>query len=159
LKVNYLSNNNLKFAAMTLVFVYGSLLSGLFNHHVLFNSNPKFISKGITLKPFFMTAGSIENYPFLTEEPLNDAQISNQIIGEIYEVNYDGMKLLDELEEYPHVYDRKEIEILNIETNTLMPCFVYFLVNHEISSQIKESFSITYFDVSNGDFKNYLQLS
>ncbi|CAD6187992.1 unnamed protein product [Caenorhabditis auriculariae] len=101
-----------------LVFVYGTLKSGEPNHHVMSATagTHRFISNGTTVDKFPLIISTQFNIPFLLHKPGE----GNKIEGEVYEV--DGVKLavLDELEAYPTLYDRKEIKIkLSADGNTV----------------------------------------
>ena len=79
-----------------LVFVYGSLKSGYFNHSLL--SNAEFISNHITEAKF--TLVNLGRYPAV----LCNGKTSIQ--GEIYCINKATFFALDKLEGYPDFYDR-----------------------------------------------------
>ena len=83
-----------------LVFVYGSLKRGFYNHGLLENS--EFISEYKTGANF--TLLDLIAYPAV----LNEGTTS--IKGEIYRVNENTFKQLDQLEGYPRFYDRIVIE-------------------------------------------------
>ncbi len=145
---------------MTLVFVYGSLLKDLSNHHIFFRAGTaKFISRGMTLETgrFYLTARGDLEYPYMTEDPFDESQNPRRVFGEIYEVNDRCLyEALDVLEEYPEYFDRRKIEIIS-ETaeETTISCFAYFLVSASIIDRIKSSFGVDYFDVPNGDWRQY----
>lgn len=79
-----------------LVFVYGSLKSGYFNHHLL--SNAEFISPHITEAEF--TLIDLGRYPAVL------CNGTTSIQGEIYSINKTIFLALDKLEGYPEYYDR-----------------------------------------------------
>lgn len=90
-KVNNRSLNSM------FVFVYGSLLAGLSNHHIMTLGKGKFISLGKTVDKYYLTARGDYEYPYLTLSTMNPLQVNNHILGEIYEIDENCLKLLDEL--------------------------------------------------------------
>lgn len=148
-----------------LVFVYGSLLSGLSNHHVMAAAKGTFISVGRTMGLYHLTARGDMQYPYLTNTPLSPQQMANRIIGEVYEVDETGLKVLDELEEYPVYYNRHMVDIQKLttasssdtnQTSEILKCYAYFLESQSILMAIRNGFGVTYFDVLNGDWKDHL---
>lgn len=79
-----------------LVFVYGSLKAGHFNHSLL--SNADFISIHRTEAVFTMV--NLGAYPAVL------CNGSTSIQGEIYGIDYATLIALDKLEGYPEYYDR-----------------------------------------------------
>ena len=84
------------------VFVYGTLKKGYSNHHFLLDAS--FIGQGRTQNKYTMYADSI---PYVCEQPQ-----TSYIYGELYLVNDDILQALDQLEEHPFFYERKEISVL-----------------------------------------------
>lgn len=131
-----------------------------------------FIGAGKTIKFYYLTARGDKQYPYLTNITLSShqkhPQVCNRIVGEIYEVNEDGLSTLDVLEEYPIYYNRHMIGIQNLSstnadqvssdviTMNTIQCYAYFLENKDILATIRHEFNINYFDVANGDWKQYL---
>lgn len=116
-----------------LVFVYGTLLSGLRNHRCL--EGTTYIGKASTLENFVMYAHS--GYPAIVEPQGKDAGYT--IFGEVYEVNDRVLMMLDHLEGYDpespktSLYQRSSIEVKindNIEG-------VYVYVQKRIPSSMK----------------------
>lgn len=95
------------------VFVYGTLKTGEPNYKVLSETDGeyRFISSGTTVEKFPLVVGTKYNIPFL----LDDAGNGNNIEGEMYEVCEKKLKVLDELEAYPTLYDRKKVEVSQIK--------------------------------------------
>ncbi|KAJ3443941.1 gamma-glutamylaminecyclotransferase [Anaeramoeba flamelloides] len=87
-----------------LIFVYGSLLSGHYN-------NKKFLQK---VKPICKTEikansyvmFSLGKYPGVCRIFQQDQKGYGTIKGEIYQINHETLKLLDELEGHPDWYKR-----------------------------------------------------
>lgn len=87
------------------VFVYGTLKKGEPNHYWLTNQEngfAQFISSGKTETKFPLIIATKYNIPFL----LNVPETGHNVYGEIYSVDEEMMKNLDDLEDYPELYDR-----------------------------------------------------
>lgn len=87
------------------VFVYGTLKKGEPNHFYFTtktNGFAKFVCDGKTVKKFPLIIASKYNVPFLMNVP----ETGYNITGEIYSVDDMMFGHLDELEDYPLLYDR-----------------------------------------------------
>lgn len=87
------------------VFVYGTLKRNEPNHNWLTESSngfAKHICNGSTRDLFPLIIATKFNIPFL----LNLPGTGHKINGEIYTVDEKMLKNLDELEDYPKLYDR-----------------------------------------------------
>lgn len=106
------------------VFVYGTLKTGEPNHHVMSETDGEysFISKATTQDKFPLVVGTKYNIPFL----LDQAGQGNNIEGELYEVCEKKLEVLDELEAYPTLYDRKLIEV-KLFNGSVDHAFIYLL--------------------------------
>lgn len=110
-----------------LVFVYGTLMSGLPNNYLL--STSEFIGKAITKNKMLLTA---EGIPFL-----NDLIEDSNIEGEVYSVTEDVLATLDKLEgyrgrNYINFYERSAIDvILKDKKKTELDCWVYIQNDHD----------------------------
>jgi gamma-glutamylcyclotransferase (GGCT)/AIG2-like uncharacterized protein YtfP len=82
-----------------LVFVYGTLRSGEINSQLLAEAN--FCGTHRTSPRFRML--DLGDYPGVIEPG------TSAITGEIYRVNPQQLRQLDQLEEYPQLYTRKQI--------------------------------------------------
>lgn len=92
------------------VFVYGTLKNGQPNHYWLTDTNngaAHLIGNGTTQTKFPLIIASQYNVPFLLCAP----GTGHYINGEIYSVDERMMQHLDELEDYPQLYDRTKIDI------------------------------------------------
>lgn len=104
-----------------LVFVYGTLLSGMRNHTIL--RNAEFKGGGVTADRFSLFAHAA--YPAITLEK------RNHIEGELYEVDEHIMKRLDYLEGYdpeniePSLYERKLTSVVDRNGNEVQ-AWVYY---------------------------------
>lgn len=87
------------------VFVYGTLKKEQPNHYWLTNASngfARFVCSGETDDLFPLLVATKFNVPFL----LNKPGVGHAISGEIYEVDTAMLHNLDDLEDYPQLYDR-----------------------------------------------------
>jgi len=85
------------------LFVYGTLRRGEENHGVL--ANARLIESRVALLGYEML--SLGAYPGII------ARAGATATGELYEVPRDDLAALDELEDYPELYDRRWVELAN----------------------------------------------
>lgn len=122
-----------------IVFVYGSLLSGLHNHRVL--AGAKALGAAQTAGLYQMR--DLGYYPGVVYPGQLDHCCA--IRGEIYEVDDDGLKRLDLLEGHPHFYRR---ELIRAEGDgCLWQVWMYVLQGDRRGHPI----------VHGGDWKAYLK--
>ena len=147
------------------VFVYGSLLSNLRNHHVLtdLNQNARLISGNCrTVEMFYLTGLKSNEYPYLSEIPLHKSQVSHQITGELYEVSSQALDTLDEFEEHPIEYQRSLIEVEDLSTRcddahgSKLVANVYLLKNELKIAEAKSLFESKFVIVDGGDWRSHL---
>jgi len=81
------------------VFVYGTLLRGEVNHHLL--TAARFLGEHRTEPRFTLLV--LGAYPGLV------ARGDTAVQGEVYAVDAAGLRRLDQLEDYPRLYDRRLI--------------------------------------------------
>lgn len=92
------------------VFVYGTLKKGEPNHFYLTtktNGFAEYVCDGKTAEKFPLIVATQYNVPFL----LNVPKTGHNIFGEIYSVDDSMFGHLDELEDYPLLYDRHIINV------------------------------------------------
>ena len=88
------------------VFVYGSLLRGLHNHHLL-RSARRVKAPTCTASSEFVLLDSREGYPFaVSGERAREGDARSRLVGEVYEVSDAELERLDELENHPNWYLR-----------------------------------------------------
>jgi gamma-glutamylaminecyclotransferase len=87
----------------TRVFVYGSLLYGMGNHHII--GEAKFIRKAETGDRVWMML-DLGAFPGVRPAPPG---VGCSVKGEVYEVCEATFKALDRLEGYPNFYGRQEV--------------------------------------------------
>ena len=97
-----------------LVFVYGTLMNGKRNHHLLKTST--FIDNG-SLEGFFWF--DLGTYPGIAKSKYN-----SKVIGEVYKVDKQTMDKLDELEEVGYLYNKEEINV-TLYNGQIVKAFVY----------------------------------
>jgi gamma-glutamylaminecyclotransferase len=106
---------------MHLLFVYGSLKSGLSNHRRLAGAaclDGRASAEGYGLVRY------VAGYPALVEAPGRTAQ------GEVYVVQTDVLEELDEFEECPSVYTRKAISV-KLSDGSTREVFAYLAAQPE----------------------------
>lgn len=112
----------------TKVFVYGTLKRGGIYHHYIPNED-KFLSTAITKEKYKLFA--CEECPFLIEET---NEKSYQVYGEIFEVSEETIIKLDELEEVPDMYYKKNITVLD-STGNEQTIVTYFYHPHLLTKE------------------------
>lgn len=85
----------------TLVFVYGTFLSGERNHHVL--GGARFVGESATRPEFHLV--DLGTYPALVPGGRTSVR------GELYAVSTVLLQLLDEVEDHPDYYRRTELAL------------------------------------------------
>lgn len=83
------------------VFVYGTLLEGEVNHHVL--RGARCVGRGRTLAAFELV--DLGPYPGLVDGG------SRSVVGEVYEVDCETLRTLDHFEDHPRLYRRTTITL------------------------------------------------
>ena len=153
------------------VFVYGSLLSNLGNHHILLDLNleAKLISdQCVSVDKFYLTGLKSNEYPYLSEVSLQKGQVACRIRGELYEVSNDALMKLDWFEEHPVEYFRSMIKVeyfarelegkSDSELNlSVQSANVYLLKNEERIAAAREDFESKFVLVNGGDWKSHLK--
>ncbi|XP_075994073.1 gamma-glutamylaminecyclotransferase-like [Genypterus blacodes] len=95
---------------MTHVFVYGTLKKGQPNHYRLFdkaNGEAEFLASASTSEKFPLVIAGEYNIPFLLNLPGQGQQVQ----GEIYRVDQQMLRYLDELESVPSMYQRTVVKL------------------------------------------------
>jgi gamma-glutamylcyclotransferase (GGCT)/AIG2-like uncharacterized protein YtfP len=118
------------------VFVYGTLMRGFNNNHLL--SSAEYIEKASTEKEYKLVASGI---PFLTEQPGN-----SYVLGELYRVDDNVLGLLDELENHPNWYERKKINVIT-EVGDKVEAWAYFMPDRHVPGSAQE--------IVNGSYSDY----
>lgn len=150
------------------LFVYGSLMSKLGNHHILSGLSPEvrlLSDQCVSVERFYLSGLKSNEYPYLSEVPLHPDQLSNCIQGELYEVSTDALSKLDEFEEHPVEYLRSIIEVIDISNGVqdnqgskyeIIETNVYLLKNEERIEQARAAFDTKFVVVNKGDWREHL---
>lgn len=102
------------------VFVYGTLKKGKHNHWYLEDSD--YLGRGKTKEKYnYSKSGGL---PKVTKES-GDGDL--RIRGELYEINKDVLRCIDELESHPNLYKREKVDI--IINGSIKKAWCYFY-NH-----------------------------
>ena len=104
-----------------LVFVYGSLKKGFYNHS-LFLANSKFLSNAETVAKYPLVTASRYNLVFLLNKPGQ----GHNVKGEVYEVDDVTLAQLDRLEEVPVLYSKLLITV-KTESGSELEAIAYLL--------------------------------
>lgn len=106
--------------ASHLIFVYGTLMQGHGNHGIIAREQHQFIGKGRTVHPFHM-----RNYGSAFPVVIKEGNPRAQVVGEIFSINDDTLKMLDRLESNGHMYQREFVDISH-PTRGYYQCEMYF---------------------------------
>ncbi|XP_006879447.1 PREDICTED: gamma-glutamylaminecyclotransferase [Elephantulus edwardii] len=122
---------------MTQVFVYGTLKRGQPNHQVMLdraNGTATFQGRGHTVEPYPLVIAGEHNIPRL----LNLPGRGHCVAGEIYAVDEQMLRFLDEFECCPDMYQRTQVKVEVLEwegdsssleempgARRTLQCFVY----------------------------------
>ena len=123
------------------VFTYGTLKQGYWNHKRLL-SEATFLGETSTVDSFYLINVGFPIALLGETLPKDSKHLAYPVVGEVYEITPDILKNLDRLENYPRLYDRKEVLLLNG-----MTALMYFMctkdkkfeaVSHESSCNLEE---------------------
>ena len=117
-----------------LLFTYGTLMRNCGNHHII--KGAKFISEA-TVKGFKMY--SMGSFPFCMQ-----AEETDIVKGEVFEIDEDLFRGCDRLEGYPRFYNR-----VNVTTEEGHEVWIYFI---DSSSRDNEHYPAGYPLVESGDW-------
>ncbi len=114
------------------IFVYGTLMTGYNNNHLL--STGKLIAKAKTSEKYVMyTMGHGEDYNGGKGVPfVNNSDHISQIYGELWEIDNSVISSIDELEGAPNWYSRQTIDIddlSDVSNNQLIRADIYMNFN------------------------------
>jgi gamma-glutamylaminecyclotransferase len=116
------------------VFVYGSLKKGKKLHHYL--KNARFLGYAQTVYKYPMILSKNGWYPYLLDKKNRGYFIK----GEVYEINYNLLKILDRLEEVPRYYKRKKI-VVNLNGKKIEAfCYFYAGVKKFVKKELMDEF-------------------
>ena len=148
---------NTSLSNASLVFVYGSLLTGLGNHRCMLRAEGQFVSECVSVDDINMY--SLGGFPMVS---LTNTDQGQKIIGEIYMVSSAGVTgPLDGLEGYPSFYNRTQVPVTlstaatlidvdgitnTFEAGEVIPAWIYHIEDRDTSH---------YSMVPNGDWYSY----
>uniref|UniRef100_A0A3B4G4K8 Gamma-glutamylaminecyclotransferase n=1 Tax=Pundamilia nyererei TaxID=303518 RepID=A0A3B4G4K8_9CICH len=95
---------------MTRVFVYGTLKKGQPNNYRMFDSNngkAEYLGSAFTSQKYPLVITTEDNIPFL----LNIPGQGHRVHGEIYKVDDQMLKFLDDFESVPTLYQRTVVQL------------------------------------------------
>ncbi|KAK0418113.1 hypothetical protein QR680_013376 [Steinernema hermaphroditum] len=107
------------------IFVYGTLKRGEPNEEVLTDTGTgqfELLGKATTLPKYPLVVASKYNIPFCLKEPGK----GHRIVGEVYNIDADKLKALDELEAHPTFYCREIIEV-EMASGEVKEAWIYLL--------------------------------
>ncbi|XP_007198636.3 gamma-glutamylaminecyclotransferase [Balaenoptera acutorostrata] len=109
---------------MAHVFVYGTLKTGQPNHRVLLegaHGRAAFRGWGRTVEPYPLVIAGQRNIPRL----LNLPGQGRRVAGEVYAVDEQMLRFLDEFEGCPDMYQRTRVTVAVEGAGGTLQCFVY----------------------------------
>lgn len=104
------------------VFVYGTLKRGGSNHHWL--AQAVCLGESVTCERYALYQGA-DPWPHMAED-----EACYPVEGELYAVTSAELARLDELEECPQLYERKQIDV-QMATGNVTRAWAYFSVQPE----------------------------
>ena len=122
------------------VMVYGSLMEGKSNHAYMQSAQGEFIERVVSKEDSYDMYAINNSFPAIVEGG------SSKFAGELYAVTGEGIVyVLDYLEGYPTLYDRKIIEVQGVESKQTYKAVVYIMSQDYANSMgVKESDRITF---------------
>jgi gamma-glutamylaminecyclotransferase len=111
-----------------LVFVYGSLRSGLYNNYLL--ATDKYVGEFRTTQKYTMIGLKSRAFPFLLPEKIEGIPWL-PTRGEVYEVSQETLDRLDSLEGHPNWYTRERVVVQSCDTAENLEAFVYLMKDAE----------------------------
>ncbi len=125
------------------VFVYGTLMTGMRNHHRLVDGNALLIEKSAhTLGTISMKSRETDNgyrVPIVMKESADHPLAI--VIGEVYEINSKLLSTLDMFEGHPDVYEREKAFVQ--VGNRFEEMWMYIYVAELPANASQESITIT----------------
>jgi gamma-glutamylaminecyclotransferase len=110
-----------RIAAMPMLFVYGSLRRGMSHHHHM--NGQRFVATARSAVKFTIEQLTFEGVPG-SYPRAQESDEGEHLQGEIFEVDAVALQLLDNYEEYPALYDRREFAFIT-EAGEKIPALMY----------------------------------
>jgi gamma-glutamylaminecyclotransferase len=95
--------------SMPLLFVYGSLRRGMSHHHHL--QGQRFVASARSAGKFAIEHLTFEGIPG-SYPRAQESDEGEYLTGEIFEIDAGTLQALDNYEEYPTLYDRREFDFI-----------------------------------------------
>ncbi len=122
------------------------------------NIHFRLIGDGETKDDFYMASLTCNSYPIITNEKIDSFQTPTKIKGEIYEVDEETLKKIDNFESHPTYYTRHLITIVMESTEDFeltVDAYCYIVINQNVINDIKKFFRYTWDTINCGDFRKY----
>jgi gamma-glutamylaminecyclotransferase len=133
-----------------LIFVYGSLRKGFINNILL--KNQSYLGEFITNKEYHLFGPKSLLFPYLVENQINNIKQTN-IYGEVYDIDYDILKRIDDYTNHPDFFLRKQIKVQSVIDNSEIIVDTYFLNSIIMINEIKENKYSRFINIESGDWK------
>jgi gamma-glutamylcyclotransferase (GGCT)/AIG2-like uncharacterized protein YtfP len=111
------------------LFVYGTLRSGWNNNYLLRQSGASLVGLCKTANNLTLTASGI---PYLGHEP------RTKVVGEVWEIQWDRVGRIDQLEGHPTFYEREEIKV-KMDSGETVTAWAYFCDVGATTAELVES--------------------
>ncbi len=138
------------------IFVYGSLMRDLLNHHILEEGGAVLLGDFESEEKLFMVGLRSGAYPYVIDEPVHPSCQPTTIKGEVYEVSYDLVKRLDAFEGHPHHYTRQTLIVHHGDKFQPVIAYTYMVINEFMKDEIAAAFEERFMVVPDGDWKNLI---
>jgi gamma-glutamylcyclotransferase (GGCT)/AIG2-like uncharacterized protein YtfP len=135
------------------IFVYGSLMRGFPNHHLIEEGNAQFLGVHESEEKLYMVGLRSGAYPYLIDEPVHPTCQATTIKGEVYEVTYDLIQRLDLFEGHPHHYTRTPIIVYQDDRFKPTIAYTYMVIHEFMKDEIAVAFEERFVTVPSGDWK------
>ncbi len=142
----------------TRLFVYGSLRKGKPNHRLLVKSPlGEATYKGLykTVSRYYMVGLKSGAYPYVMDIPPHTSMKPIEIVGEVYEVDEECLRVIDQLEGHPEHYRRITVSVREAEGEEVINAAMYILTDNSIKTYIQramESGWTRFIPVPSGDW-------
>ncbi len=141
------------------IFVYGSLMRDLPNHHLLEEAGAQFLGSFETEEKLFMVGLKSRAYPYVIDEAVHPSCQATTIKGEVYEVSYDLIQRLDAFEGHPYHYTRQTLIVHSGNKFQPVIAYTYMVINDFLKSEIEAAFEERFIVVPDGDWKKLIAAS
>ncbi len=138
------------------IFVYGSLMRGFPNHHLIEEGNAQFLGVHESEEKLYMVGLRSGAYPYLIDEAVHPSCQPTTIKGEVYEVSYDLIQRLDAFEGHPYHYTRQTLIVHNGNRFQPVIAYTYMIINEFMKAEIEAAFEERFIIVPDGDWKNLI---